>query len=103
MASERDENVSDDDAGFVRGAFGLDFQDDCGGSFAALQRLAESFGQTDRLQADAEIPLRNVTLFQQRIDDAVNGGSGDGDCAEASKTRRGDADDAGPRGDYRAA
>src|SRR5258706_6195946 len=100
MAGERDENVSNDDAGFVRGAFGLNFQDDGGGFFAALQGLSESFGQTDGLQADAEITLRNVTLLQERINDAVDRGCGDGDRAEAGETRRGDADDAALRVDY---
>src|SRR6266404_4224407 len=103
MAGERDENVSDNDACFVGGAFGLDFEHDGGGFFAALQGLTESFGKADRLQADAEIPLRDVTLFQQRIDYAVDRGRGDGNGAEAGETRRGDADDAALRVDYRAA
>src|ERR1700738_2904603 len=46
---EGDENVSDDDPGFVRGAFRLDFENDGGSFFAALQGLAESFGQTHGL------------------------------------------------------
>src|SRR6266478_3096335 len=58
MAGERDENVSNDDSRFVRGAFGLDFQDNSGGFFCALERLAESVRQTNRLQADTEITLR---------------------------------------------
>src|SRR5258706_400789 len=53
VTSKRDENIADDDAGFVCGALWLDFQDDCSGFFAALQGLAESFGQADGLQADA--------------------------------------------------
>jgi hypothetical protein len=36
MSRERDKNVSDDYAGFVRRAFGLDFQDDGSSFFAAL-------------------------------------------------------------------
>ena len=91
MAGERDENVSDDDAGFVRGAFGLDFENDGGGFFAALQGLAESFGQTDGLQADAEIALRDVAFFKQGVDNQIDRGRGDGDGAEASKARCGDA------------
>jgi hypothetical protein len=63
MACERDENVSDDDAGFVRGAFRLNFEHDSGGFFAALKGLAESFGQADGLQAYAEIALRDVALL----------------------------------------
>jgi hypothetical protein len=102
MACERDENVSDDDAGFVRGAFRLNFEHDSGGFFAALKGLAESLGQTDGLQAYSEIALRNVALLQERIDDAVNRGRRDGDSAEAGETRRGDSDDAALRVDYRA-
>src|SRR5260370_4831529 len=37
MAGEGDENVSDDDSRFGRGAFRVDFQDDSGGFFCALQ------------------------------------------------------------------
>src|SRR5207245_2105341 len=83
MAGERDENISDDNAGFVRGAFGFDFENDGGRFFTALQGLAESFGQADRLQTDAEIPLRNVPFFQQRVDDTIDGGCRNGDRAEA--------------------
>ena len=36
MASECDENVSDEEAGFVRGAIGLNFENDGGGFFRAL-------------------------------------------------------------------
>src|SRR5258708_6465459 len=83
MAGERDENMSDDDARSVRGAFGFDLENDGGGFFGALQGLAESVGQTDGLEADTEIALRDVALFQERIDDAIDCRRGNCDCAEA--------------------
>src|SRR5216684_4912100 len=92
MARQCDENVSDDDAGFVRGAFRLDFENHGGGFFAALQGLAESVGQTHGLQAETEVALRDVTLAQQGVDDAIDGRSGNGDGAKAGEARRGDAD-----------
>src|SRR5580704_8283582 len=103
MASERDENVPDDDAGFVRGAFGLDFEHDGGGLFGALERVAKSVWQTNWLQADAEITLRDVTFFQQGVNDAIDGGRGNGDSTEAGEARGGDADDAALGVNYGAA
>src|SRR6266852_2025442 len=97
MAGECDENVSNDDAGFVRRTFGLDFENHGGGFFAALQGLAERVGQPHGLQANAKIALRNVAFFQQRVDDAIDRGRGDGDGAEAREPGRGDADDAALR------
>ncbi len=47
--------------------------------------------------------MRDVAFFQERVDDAVDGGRGDGDGAEASEARRGDADDAALRIYHRAA
>src|SRR5712664_3794160 len=103
MARQCDENVSDDDAGFVRGTFRLDFENDGSGFFAALQGLAERVGQAHGLETYTEIALRDVAFFQERVDDAVDGGRGDGDGAEASEARRGDADGAALRVDYGAA
>src|SRR6266852_8173935 len=100
---EGNENVSDDDAGFVRGTFRLDFENHGGGFFAALQGLAERIGQAHGLETYTEIALRDVAFFQERVDDAVDGGRGDGDGAEASEARRGDADGAALRVDYGAA
>src|SRR5260370_1028086 len=100
MARQCDENVSNDDAGLVRRTFGLDFENHGGGFFAALQGLAECVGQTHGLQAYAEIALRDVALFQQSVDDAVDRGRGDGDGAEAREPGRGDADDAALRLPY---
>src|SRR5712691_12772528 len=100
MAGECDENVSDDDAGFVRGTFGLDFENHGGGFFAALQGLAERVRQTHGLQADAEIALRNVAFFQQRVDDAIDRGGRNGYDAEADEPGCGDADDAALRVHY---
>src|SRR3981189_3243808 len=82
MAGEGDEDVSDDDSRFVRGAFRLDFQDNSGGFFCALQGLSESVRQTHGLQADAEIALRDVTFFQQGVNDAIDGAGGNGDGAK---------------------
>src|SRR6266851_8643443 len=42
---ESDENISDDDAGFVRGTFRLNLENHGGGLFAALQGLAERVRQ----------------------------------------------------------
>jgi hypothetical protein len=92
MAGEGYENVSDDDAGFIRGAFGLDLKDDSGGFFGALQGLAESVWQTNRLQSDAEITLRDVTLLQQGVNDMIDGRSGNGDRSKARETRGGNPD-----------
>src|SRR5713226_7937381 len=97
MTGDGDENVSDDDAGFVRGAFRLDFENNGSGFFAALQRLAERVGQTHRLQTNAEVALRDMAFFQQGVHGAVDGGRGNGDGAEARKARRGDADGAALR------
>src|SRR4029077_5637391 len=83
VTGDGDENISNDDASFVRGAFRLDFENDGSGFFAALQRLAERVGQTYRLQTNAEVALRDVALFQQGVDDQINRGRGDGDGAQA--------------------
>src|SRR6266478_2093517 len=93
-ASEGDENVSNDDAGFVRWAFRLDFENDGRGFFAALQGLAESVGQTHGLQSHAEITLRDMAFLQKGVDDAIEGRRGNGDGAEAREAGRSDADDA---------
>src|SRR5882757_9174286 len=103
MAGESDENVADNDASFIRRALRLDFKNDGRGFFGVPERLAESIRQTNRLQAHAEIPLRDVALFQQGVDDAVDRTGGNGDGTEASETRRGDADRAALGVDYRAA
>src|SRR5712691_173048 len=97
MAGECDENVSDDDAGFVRGTFRLNLENHGGGLFAALQGLAERVRQTHGLQADAEIALRDVALFQQGVEDPIDRGNRNGDDAEAREAGRGDADDAALR------
>src|SRR6266851_1212648 len=94
---ESDENISDDDAGFVRGTFRLNLENHGGGLFAALQGLAERVRQTHGLQADAEIALRDVALFQQGVDDPIDRGNRNGDDAEAREAGRGDADDAALR------
>src|SRR5260370_39113380 len=57
MAGECDENVSDDDAGFGRGAFGLDFENHGGRFFAALPRLTEGVGPPHGLQANAQTAM----------------------------------------------
>jgi hypothetical protein len=103
MAGERDENVSDDDSRFVRGAFRLDFQDNSGGLFCALEGLAEGVRQTNGLQADAEIALRDVALFQQGVDDVIDSARGNGDGPEASEARGRDANGAALRIDHGAA
>jgi hypothetical protein len=103
MAGERDENVADHYASFVRGTFRLDFENDGGGFFITLEGFAKRVGQAHGLQADAEIALRDVAFFEQGVNDAVNGGRRDGDGAEAFKARRGDADDMASRVYYRAA
>jgi hypothetical protein len=97
MAGDSDENVPDDNASFVGRALGLDFENDSGGFFCALEGLAESVGETHRLQAYAEITLRDVTFFQQGVDRAVDCGRGNGDGAEASETRSDEANDAALR------
>src|SRR5882762_1904158 len=56
MAGECDENVPDNDAGFIRRAFRLDFKNDGRCFFGVPEGLAESIRQTNRLQAHAEIP-----------------------------------------------
>src|SRR5713101_7759902 len=103
MAGEGDENVSDDDAGFVRGALRLDFEDDGRCFFGALQGLAQDVWQTNRLQADAEITLGDVPLFQQGVDGVIYGAGGNGDGAKASEARGGDSYRAALRVDYSAA
>src|SRR5579859_3623475 len=103
MASESDENVAYDDAGFVRGAFRLDLENDGGRFFGALQRLPQIFREAHRLQADTQIALRDVPFFQQGVDDAVYGRCGDGDGSKAREARRGDADDEALRVNDRAA
>src|SRR5260370_17012363 len=60
MAGECDENVSDDDAGFVRGAFWLDFENHGGSFFAALPSLTLGVGQPHRLQPNSIYILRVV-------------------------------------------
>src|SRR5205823_5397051 len=54
------------------------------------------------LQADTKVALRDVTFFQQRVNDAIDGGRGNRDRAEAGETRRSDSDDAALRVNYRA-
>src|ERR1700687_562543 len=97
MAGQGDQNISDDDAGFLRGAFRFDLENDGGGFFAALQGLTEGVGQTHGLQANTEEALGDVAFFQQGVDDAIDGWRGDGDGAEAREARRSDADGAALR------
>ena len=103
MRAERDQQIADHDAGFVRGAVRLHFDDDGGGFLIALQRLAKRFRQPDWMQPHAEIAMGNVSRLQQGIDDAVHRGSGDGNRAEAREARRGNADRAAVRIDDGAA
>src|SRR5690242_2266109 len=93
MARERDKNVANDDAGFVRGPFEFNFEDDGGGFVVALQRFSKSIRQTYRLQTDAKIATRDAAFLQKRVDDAIHGGRRNGDGTEARETRCGDADD----------
>ena len=44
MRTERDQQIADHDAGLLRGALRLHFDDNGGGFFISLQRLPESFG-----------------------------------------------------------
>src|ERR1700693_5138480 len=97
MRTERDQQVSDHDAGLVRGAVGLHFDDNGGGFLIALQRLAKRIWQTDWMQPDAEIAMRNMSCLQQGIDDSVHRGSGNGDRAEACEARRRNTDRAAVR------
>src|SRR5271155_1861898 len=55
MPCERDDDVADDDAGFVSGTVGFDFEDDSRGLFVALQGLTKRIGQTHRLKSDAQV------------------------------------------------
>src|SRR5258707_15649651 len=103
MVRQCDENVSDDDAGFVRGTFRLDFENDGGGFFAALQGLADRVGQAHGLETYTEIALRAVAFFRERVDDPVDGGRGEGAAGGASEGRRGGAAGAAPGVDPRAA
>ena len=87
----------------MRGAVGLDFEDDGRGFFIALQGLTKRIGQSHWLQSHAEVATRNAAFLQERIDDGVHRGCGNRDRAEASEARRGDADHAAMRVDDRAA
>src|SRR5215472_2817417 len=68
VAGERHKNVADEDAGFVRGTFGFDFEDDGRGLVVAFQGSAQRIGQTHRLQADPKIAAGNAALLQQHVD-----------------------------------
>src|SRR5690348_11428251 len=93
MARERDKNVANDDAGFVRGPFEFNFEDDGGGFVVALQRFSKSIRQTYRLQTDAKIATRDAAFLQKRVDDSIHGGRRDGDGAKARETRCSNAND----------
>src|SRR5215472_1536129 len=66
MAGQGHKNVTDNHAGLVRWAFGLDFEDDGGGFVVALQRFSQRIRQTHRLQANAKIAVRNAAFLQER-------------------------------------
>src|SRR5215467_7262142 len=63
MTGKRNEDVTNHDACFVRGAFGLHFKDDCRGFVAPLQRSTERFRQPHGLQAHAEVAARNAPFL----------------------------------------
>ena len=73
---------------------GLHFQDDGGGFYFAVQRLAKGVGQAHWLQANAKIAARNAAFLQKRVYYGFCGGSRNRDCAEAREARSGDTEDA---------
>src|SRR5260370_4681575 len=91
VPSERNQDIPDDDASLVRGAFRLDFEDDGCRFFAALQGLAKRIGQAHGLQAHAAIALRDMAFFQKDVYYSDDDGRRLADVAEARKTPRGDA------------
>src|ERR1700680_974139 len=93
LAGQRNENIADHYSRFVCRTSGFDFENDCPSFFLALQRIAKRFGQTHRLQANAEIAARNVAFLQQSIDDAVDVQRRNDDRAKAGETRRCDSND----------
>src|ERR1700739_2262803 len=92
VAADRDKNIANHESRLLRGAIGLDFDHDGGGLLRPLQRLAKRFGNSDGMQPNAQVTLRNAPFLQQRIDNPVHSRRGNSDGAEAGKSWRGEAD-----------
>src|SRR5207244_4500917 len=69
LAGERHKNVADQDAGFVRGTFGFDFEDDGRSLVVAFQGSAQRIGQAHGLQADPKIAAGDASLLQKQSEE----------------------------------
>ncbi len=63
VASKSDENIADDDAGFVRRTFGFDVENNGGGPLRPLERMTKGIGQSHGLKADAQVAARNAAFL----------------------------------------
>src|ERR1700747_1365971 len=103
LSRQRNQDVADEDASLVGRPIRLNFENDGSGSLFMLQRLAQLFRKTDRLQSHAKIAARDAALFQQSFGDAIDSGGGDRDGSESRKARRCDSQDFAARVNHRAA
>src|SRR5260370_34262903 len=100
---QRDQDLLDDNSGFVGRSICLDFENDDRSLLGVLQGLPQIIRETYRLQSHAEIPARNTAFFQQGFSNAIDSGRRDSNGTEPRKARRCDSEDFAVRVNYGAA
>src|SRR5260370_3227677 len=100
LPCQRDQDIPDDNSGFVGRSICLDFENDDRSLLGVLQGLPQIIRETYRLQSHAEIPARNTAFFQQGFSNAIDSGRRDSNGTEPRKARRCDSEDFAVRVNY---
>src|SRR5260370_11987354 len=100
LPCQRDQDIPDDNCGFVGRSSCLDFENDDRSLLGVLQGLPQIIRETYRLQSHAEIPARNTAFFQQGFSNAIDSGRRDSNGTEPRKARRCDSEDFAVRVNY---